>query len=280
VVSTDYSYIKTEFIPRLALIYNLDSRNVFKLLYGKAINRPAFFQMAEDVYFDPDIEPNLKKLEPEIIQTLELNYLGQFSSEFSVSASLFGNMLDRLILIVKVNDKGEKVYKSYYANVGKMDTTGVEVTVQVNPLDNFSFELSGTYQDTKDKRSEAKNPPGYSPHFLGYFKAAYSFNSRISLAITGNYVGPMEAYYDVTMTNDQGKPKPDRLGRNVDGYFLLGANLRIKNLFKTGLYLDLRGSNLLDQKIYYPTTSSNFLFASEGTVGRSISFLLTLGWKF
>ncbi|MDQ1350948.1 MAG: TonB-dependent receptor, partial [Acidobacteriota bacterium] len=273
----DYSYTKTEFIPRLALIYNLDSRNVFKMLYGKAINRPAFFQMAEDVYFDPDIEPNLEKLEPEIIQTLELNYLGQFSSEFSVSASIFRNMLDRLIfrtLIVKVNDKGEKVYKSYFANVGKMDTTGVEVTVQANPLDNFSFELSGTYQDTKDKRLEVKNPPGYSPHFLGYFKAAYSFNSRISLAVTGNYVGPMESYYDVTLD------PPARLGENVDGYFLLGANLRIKKLFKTGWYLDLRGSNLLDQKIHYPTTSNNYLFASKGTIGRGISFLLTLGWKF
>jgi outer membrane receptor protein involved in Fe transport len=274
---TDYSYTKTEFIPRLALIYNLGTRNVFKLLYGKAINRPSFSQMAEEIYYT---RPDLHVLRPETIQTLELNYLGQFSSSFSVSASLFRNMLDHLIFRTLSIDNSTGLYSSYFDNVGKMNTTGVEITVQANPLDNLTFELSGTYQETKDKRHDVKNPPGYSPHFLGYFKTAYSLNSRISLAVTGNYVGPMESYYDVTMTDDQGKPTPKRLGQKVDGYFLLGANLSIKKLFGTGMFLNLRGSNLLDQKVYYPTTSNNNLFAAKGTVGRGISFLLTLGWKF
>jgi outer membrane receptor protein involved in Fe transport len=267
--TTKYSYPPVQYIPRLALIYNLDSKNVFKLLYGKAINRPSFAQMAEDVYFPPY---NAAKPEPEIIQTLELNYVGQLSPDFSVSASIFRNMLDRLIYRTwaVIND----IYKSTYDNVGKMDTTGVELTLQAKLMEPLSLELSATYQDTKDKRLEVENPPGYSPHFLGYFKAAYSFNSRISLAINGNYVGPMESYYDVTLDT------PGRLGRKVEGYFLLGANLGIKKLFGTGLFLNLRGSNLLDQKVYYPTTANNFLFASKGTVGRGISFLLTLGWKF
>jgi len=283
-VTTRYSYTRVQYIPRLALIYNFDNRNVLKLLYGKAINQPSFFQMAELNYFPP--EP-LDNPVPENIQTLELNYVGQYSPELSVSASVFRNMLDRLIYRTLISIGG--VVKSYYANVGKMNTTGVELTLQAKPIEQLSVEFSATYQDTKeDKRVdpitkvefEVENPPGYSPHFLGYFKAAYSFNSRISLAITGNYVGPMESYYDVTLTDAQGNPAPARLGRKVDGYFLLGANLRIKKLFKTGLYLDLRGSNLLDQKVYYPTTSNNFLFARKGTVGRGISFLLTLGWKF
>ncbi|MCX6583796.1 MAG: TonB-dependent receptor [Candidatus Aminicenantes bacterium] len=284
VVYTDYSYTRAEFIPRLALIYNFDGRNVLKLLYGKAINQPSFFQMAEDVYFPPDPRPNP---EPENIRTLELNYVGQYSPEWSVSASVFRNMLDRLIY--RTQYVSDDILKSYYANVGKMDTTGVELTLQARPMEQFSFEFSATYQDTKeDKRTDPKtkveveveNPPGYSPHFLGYFKAACLIQKNISLALTGNYVGPMGSYYDVTMTDSQGNPTPKRLGRKVDGYFLLGANLRIKKLFKTGLYLDLRGSNLLDQKIYYPTTSNNYLFARKGTVGRGISFLLTLGWKF
>lgn len=90
----------------------------------------------------------------------------------------------------------------------------------------------------------------------------------------------VESYYDNTLTDEHGNPAPGRLGRKVAGYFLLGANLRIKKIFKTGLYLNLRGSNLLNQRVYYPTTSNNYLFALKGTIGRSISFLLTLGWKF
>lgn len=274
IVNTDYTYNKIEFIPRVALIYNFDSRNVIKLLYGKAINQPSFYQMAEEVYFPPTDAP---KPSQENIQTLELNYVGQYFPELVVTASIFRNMLDNLIyrtLSYKLID-GNKVYYSRYANVGKMNTNGVELTVQARPAEQLSFEFSATYQDTVDKKHPDEDEPGYSPHFLGYFKAVYTTNKNISLAMTGNYVGPMESYFDDTM-----EPSARRLGRKVDGYFLLGANLRIRNLFKTKLYLNLRGSNLLNQKIFYPTTSNNYLFADKGTVGRGISFLLTLGWRF
>ncbi|MCU0285642.1 MAG: TonB-dependent receptor [Acidobacteria bacterium] len=285
-LSTIYDHPEIQFIPRVALIYNFDRRNVIKLLYGKAINQPSFSQMAEDVYFvnpnpeDPNSTPRQKPT-TENIQTFELNYVGQYSSELILTASIFRNMLDNLIFRTMYVENG--VVKSYFGNVGKMNTTGIEVTIQIMPGDKFSAEFSATYQDTKeDNRDGVKvaNPPGYSPHFLGYFKTIYTFAKNISLAITGNYVSPMESYYDLTLTDNEGKSVPARLGRKVDGYLLLGANLRIKKIFGTGMYLDIRGSNLLDQKIYYPTTSNNFNFATKGTVGRGMSFLLTLGWKF
>lgn len=94
------------------------------------------------------------------------------------------------------------------------------------------------------------------------------------MAVTGNYVDEMETYYDDTL------PVPGRLGERIDSYLLLGANLRIRNLLGTGLFLNFRCSNLLDQDVRYPATANNFLFASRGTVGRGRSFLLTLGWKF
>jgi hypothetical protein len=62
----------------------------------------------------------------------------------------------------------------------------------------------------------------------------------------------MESYYDDTLTDAQGKPTPKRLGRKVDGYFLLGANPRIKNLLGKGVFLNIRGSNQLDQRVYIP----------------------------
>jgi len=267
ILLTRYSYTGMQYIPRLAFIYNLDSRNVFKLLYGKAVNQPSFFQMAEEGYFPP---VELPKPEPETIHTLELNYVGQYSRPWWVSASIFRNMLDRLIYRTMTVIDGR--YISYYDNVGKMNTTGVEVTVQTTPGDNFSVELSAVYQYTVDMRY--KNiEPGYSPRVLGYLKAFYSFNRNITLAVTGNYVGPMASYYDDTL-----KP-PDRLGRKVPGYFLLGANLRIKDLFMKDVFLNIRGSNLLDQRVYYPTTSNNYLFAKKGTIGRGISLLVTLGWR-
>jgi len=269
---TTYSDTKVIFVPRLALIYSIDRKNFLKFLYGKAINRPSFFQNFEPYNaFGTDV----KALDPETIQTFELNYTGNISSEFSLSVSLFRNMLNKLIFRTYYIENDTLI--SYQANVGKMNTNGVEITAQYSPFQNFQIEFSGTYQDTQDKKTDIT--PGYSPRFLGYIKASYIFNEKISLALTGNYVDKMETYWDSTLLNEKGT-LGKRIGDTVDAYFLLGANLRANNLFGTGLFLNLKGSNLLDHEVRYPATSNNSGFASKGTIGRGISFLLTLGWKF
>ncbi|MCP4147822.1 MAG: TonB-dependent receptor [bacterium] len=262
---TTYSYTTAEFIPRLALIYSLDEKNYLKLLYGKAISRPSFFHQVGSL-------GPLAKLEPETIHTFEFNYIGNISTNFSVNFSLFRNVLDKLIYrsLFVVEDV---VYASN-ANVGEMTTNGVELTLEASPFKQLHLELSGTYQDTKDKRAGyEKIEPGYSPNFLGYIKASYFIDKDISLAVTGNYVDEMGSYYDFTQS------PPARLGERVRGYFLLGANVRVRNIFGTGLFFNLRGSNLLDREALYPTTSNNS-WATRGIVGKGNSFLLTMGWEF
>jgi outer membrane receptor protein involved in Fe transport len=271
-----YDYTKVEFIPRVALIYGIDKRNYFKFLYGKAINRPSFFQSRDLLYppTDPDL---LETLEPETIQTFELNYLGTLSATFYVNLSLFHNILDKLIYRTHFFNVSEGKYTTYQANVGKMTTTGIEFKLSVIPSKKINMEFSGIYQQTKDKRSGFEHiEPGYSPRFLGYIKAYYFFTREISLAITGNYVDKMLPYYDHTLLNPDGS-FGKRLGERVDGYFLLGANFRMRDLWATGFFINIRGSNLLNQEIRYPTTSSNAGYAHKGTIGRGLSFLITVG---
>jgi outer membrane cobalamin receptor len=259
-----YSQTEAEFIPRVALIYSINDNNILKFLYGKAINRPSFFQSTE-------LLAGATALQPETIQTFEFNYLGSLSPKLQVSLSLFRNMLDQLIFRSLTIVNGQVV--SLFDNVGEMTTNGVELTLTAKPSGSFFMELSGTYQDTKDKRPGLEDiTPGYAPKFLGYLKASYFLNKDISLAVTGNYVGEMEALYD-----DLAEA---RLGAPVDGYFLLGANLRFRRLFGSGMFLNIRGSNLLDKEIFYPTTSNNLSYAPNGTIARGLSFLFTLGWKF
>ncbi|MCP4155322.1 MAG: TonB-dependent receptor [bacterium] len=268
--SGTYEYTKAVFIPRLALIYSPNERNTFKLLYGKAINRPSFFQNQDLV------NPNRPSLKPETIQTLELNYIGYFSDNFSFNLSLFRNHLDELMYrsIVLVGSD----YTTYFANVGEMKTNGIEVAVQVVPVKDFRLELSATYQDTENTRGDdiesgSRDEPGYSPKFLGYIKGSYFFNRDISLAMTGNYVGEMKSYFDTTLS------PPARLGEKVEGYFLMGVNFRVRNIFARGLFLNLRVSNVFDTEIHYPATSNND-WATLGTIGAGRNFLMTVGWKF
>ncbi|MCP4155175.1 MAG: TonB-dependent receptor, partial [bacterium] len=182
---TKYSYTKAEFIPRLALIYAINENNFLKFLYGKAINRPAFFQQAANL-------GATTSLYPETIQTFELNYIGSLSSTFTVSLSFFRNMLDKLIIrTLMVDDEGNII--SQFGNGGEMNTMGVELTINTRPFDNFHLEFSCTYQNSKDERPGFKDiEPGYSPNFLGYLKASYFFDEDISIAATGNYVDQME----------------------------------------------------------------------------------------
>jgi outer membrane receptor protein involved in Fe transport len=260
-----YPKSDTQFIPRLALIFFPNENHAIKLLYGQALNRPSFFQIIDTAFLA------VATLEPETIQTLELNYIGTLSPKFTVSLSLFHNMLDKLIYRSQVFIGGQ--YISAFGNVGEITTTGAEITVTAKPSKSFQLELSGTYQDTKDKRTGLKDiDVGYAPKLLGYIKAALFLNKDISIAVDGIYVDEMYSFYDADAAA--------YLGQKVDGYFLLGANLRIRNLFGTGMFLNIRGSNLLNTEIHYPATSNNNLFAPLGTIEKGVSILATLGFRF
>jgi outer membrane receptor protein involved in Fe transport len=262
-----YSRDKADFIPRAALIYSINDDNYLKFLYGKAINIPAIFQVIDGVYGPL----GFSDLVPEEIQTFELNYIGTWSPKLQVSVSLFYNLLDKLIFRSFFTAPDGTVVISQQ-NVGEMDTTGAELTIVAKPSEKFTLELSGIYQDTKDKRVDFEEiEVGYSPQFLGYVKASLFLNKDISIALTGSYVDKMESLYDATTSA--------RLGAPTDSYFLLGANLRIRNMFGSGLFLNIRGSNLLDTKIFYPTTP-NISWATVGPIGRGMSFLATLGYRF
>lgn len=262
---------KIEVIPRFAAILSINESNILKFLYGHAINRPSFAQNYQNTLL-----AGRDDLSPESIQTLELNYIGTFSNRFSINASVFRNTMDNLITrVVKFTD-GQN-YDSWSANAGETVTHGIELAFNAEPIEYLRMEFSGTYQKTEDKRREPTNyeniEVAYSPKFLGYFKASY-LGVGYKVAVTGNYVGAMEAFWDETLPPD-GK----RIGERVKGYFLMGANVRFDDLFLDGLFLNIRCSNLFDTEIYYPTFTHND-WATRGTIGAGRSFLVSLGYKF
>jgi outer membrane receptor protein involved in Fe transport len=269
-----YDGDEIEIIPRFAALFYLNDRNIFKFLYGKAINRPSFAQNYLNTLL-----AQLDELEPERIQTFELNYISTITSRFTLNISLFRNELDKLITrVVQFDEQGN--YTSWSDNAGKMLTHGLELTLNAEPLDNLRMELSGTLQETKDKRDLYKDiAVAYSPRFLGYLKASYRTNGFI-LSVTGNYVGEMETFWDETKTSQLGlTPSGSRIGDKVAGSFVLGANLRLLDLGIAGLFLNIRCSNLLDKEIRYPTFTNND-WATRGTLGIGRTFLVTLGYKF
>jgi outer membrane receptor protein involved in Fe transport len=272
---------KIEIIPRLALIYFLDDNNVFKLLYGKAIKQPARI-----TDFDFAFTPGAPK-KPAEIQTYELNYIAVFSSKLLISLSLFRNELNNLISRTNVLDPVEGSVTLMSTNAGKMSTNGIEIGINMTLGNNLNLDLSAAYQSSKNKREGFEHIDlGYSPKFLGYLKACYSFSKNITAAVTGRYVDKMEPGWDLENMDennhpliDPGDPYEGRLGYGVGSYFVLGANLRIDRLFNTGLYLHVKAANILNEEIHYPPTTNNPQF-DKGTLGYGRRWLFSLGYKF
>lgn len=258
-------------IPRLAAIYSPSSKHVFKLLYGEAINRPAFSQNVGAM-----LTPEYGTLEPEYIRTVELNYIAELAEGYISNLSIFRNKFDNLIVRQsKQAPNGD--YSNYFNNSGNLVTNGIGWTVQTKPLPNLDIEFNVLYQKTKDKMLPDIEVP-YSPNWLSQLKAAYHFNQNNSLALMGYYVGGMETYYDITLKNPDGS-RGRYIGANSDGYFLWSGNLRMNKLFGKGGFAQLHVYNLLDKEVVYPVETTNS-WADKGTIGTGRTFILSVGYEF
>ncbi len=275
-----FDYSNFYFIPRLAAIFDISKNHILKLMYGKAIKLPDIWSLRNNLVI-PENSPLQKKLDEESINTLELNYLGTFSSKLSLNMSLFYNTLDNL---VSRTVQLEPPYTSYFTNMDKISTKGLEFTIHAKPISKLSSELSVTYQKSTNDVDESLDVD-FSPNWLGYFKAAYEANNKFSVALVSNYVSEMFAQWDKspksTSTGDL-TPK-GRVGANSPAYFLLGANVRFQNLISkktnAGLLLEFKATNLLNTEVRYPSTTVS-KWADKGVIGYGRTFLITAGYKF
>jgi outer membrane receptor for ferrienterochelin and colicins len=260
------------FIPRAAAIFKQSNSNVSKIMYGEAINRPSFLQNITNT-----LDPDRDSLEPEKVRTLELNQVSVLAGKYHLNLSIFRNSLTDLITRQALFVGGD--YETFSDNGGKLVTHGLEASVRAGIANGLTLELSGTLQSTKDEHAEDRRV-AYSPGLLAYLKAIYRFNERASLSLTSNYVDGMEPYYDVQLVDPNqgpGSPQKGRIGDRADGYLVLGASLRVEDLFLEGSYLSIRGTNLLDTTIRYPAFTIN-AWADRGALGVGRLISATFGY--
>ncbi|ETR71848.1 MAG: hypothetical protein OMM_07852 [Candidatus Magnetoglobus multicellularis str. Araruama] len=259
-------------IFRFAAIYQLTDNHIFKLLYGKAIARPSFFQNQDQVQQQ---HPPLKS---ETIQTFELNYISMFEPYCTINTSYFYNILNNLITRKVSPEPGD--FAAFYTNGGKITTHGIEMTVQMYPTRQFQSEMSLVWQKSKDHRAGFENIDiAYSPHLLAYLKASYLYNRDISFSLTGKYVDDMKPHWDIIRQNPDGSIG-GRIGHKVDAYYTIDLNCRISNILNKGYYINLNATNLFDEDFLYPTYVNNSNWEDKGTIGHERLIMLTVGRQF
>lgn len=133
--------------PRLALIYKLFEKSIFKLLYGEAFRAPNVY---ESFYSDGGIisKPN-PDLNPEKIRTYELVYEQYLGEHFRTSLSGFLYRISNLITQQIDPADGLIVYK----NVENIEAKGGEVEIEGKWANGLQGRISYVLQEVKDQDS-------------------------------------------------------------------------------------------------------------------------------
>ncbi len=254
------------YIPEFSFFYSINNKHQLKFIYGEAINRPSIFRVQQAS------EGNM----PEYISSLELNYTAVLGSKFKLNTSLIYNYLHNLVNIEFLIENGDQTQKTN--NSGVYSTLGFETEIEYRITNKFRVSTSVNLYKTKNhKYSEY---PAFSPKLLAGLNLSYQLQ-EFTFALTNVYVGSMESTFDYQLQepNNPNSSAIGRIGNASPAYLNTGLNVRWRPSFLEGLFCNLRISNLLDQKMYYPVGDYN-PWATKGTLGISRTYLFTLGYEF
>lgn len=259
---------KIQSIPQLSILIQLHKNHLLKLLYGEALSRLSFFNRQGT---------NSADLKNEKIQAFELNYLGEFSDYLTASLNIYRNNFSNMVTRTFVIDETEG-YQSIRTNSGQLHATGIEISLQ-SQIQRFHMQISGSFQKISDENHKNIKPFS-SPDVLGYFKAGYKLN-QVCLTLLANYVAPVESRYDFELNNEQDPYSGfiGRIGSNADAYTNIAFQMLYTPNFLDGLSVALKINNLLDTKIYYPTSEFQ-PWATKGLLGISRTMTVKAQYSF
>lgn len=244
--------------PRVGLVFQQSPETAWKALYGRAYLAPSAHQRFENYgsvtvpttgYF---FLPN-PKLKPEELQTFELSLTHKFTPELTVGLVGFYTLMDQTILPVSnpaANNStfipGTTItYTDQYQNIGKVQSRGVEVTVDhtwKHGLSRLSLWGSFTYLNgqLKDTVTDTRYDLPFTSTEMARLGATLNHNDRFVLTPSLNWNGP-QAGYPYPNTPEFGTRTPDFFVAN------LYAEVRSRD---QKLALFLRADNLLDQRYF------------------------------
>jgi outer membrane receptor for Fe3+-dicitrate len=269
-----YKPDKFELVPRLALIYSFNDENILKILYGKAMKNPSFESVT-------DASTRGFNVQPEFINTLEVNYTARFGRTFKAGGSVFLNYLDDLIvrkLLFEYLPNDTNLY-SVLGNGANRKSMGAELSLSWTPFRNLSLQAAATYQETSARNTETDSlKVPYSPPLLAYVNLNWEPFESVHLSLTSTFVDKMITGWDPQRRNEN-KTMGDYYGDPGKSYFNLGANLRLDPILNSRWYANLHITNLLNSTQYYPTTNFSS-WANKGILRPDRAFLFTLGVRF
>ena len=249
----EYSGIGSSTNPRLGLICSPLERTTVKLLYGRAFRVPNQFEL---YYADGNSEEGNPALQPETIQTTELNLEQYLTKHTQILVSGYFNSINGLI--TEQIDPTTGLLR--FTNLQNVQGKGLTFEWAGKWADGWEGRLAYTVQETRDETTGSilTNSPRHLPKID--FTAPI-VPRRLFFCFDGQYVSQRETLE----------------GTMLGGFFVANATVSAANLYK-GLTISGSAYNLFDRRYADPGGPEHRQIAIPQD-GRTLALKLTYRFK-
>ena len=257
--------------PRFGAIVNMTKKFGAKLLYGEAFRAPSEFDKGVNAPFVLMGNPLTK---PETVKTIDMQLF--YSTENSEIFLTYFNSKqeDRIQRTLAAENpvltNGVLVNTPLVTNRNTLTSQGVELEGKAVLTEAFSVTGSATYQTTEDNTGR-KDGIGM-PKTMVKLGVNYSSPSGLSASVFNSYFGEGGDATEVTTREFNPAPK-------AYNYLSLNVQYDLSKLSSSSkfpkLLLGIYGTNLLDEKIYYPEFVRRNMNSIPGRSGRALYVNLT-----
>lgn len=248
------SYKDAGFEPRVSMVYQLDTNNIFKAIYSRSHRNPSWQEMFT---MNNSARVGNPYLDPEIVDAFEIAYIKKFSNDSYIQGNLF-------YLLNK-----DQIYNStdnpVYRNAVDTDIHGLEIEYKghILPSDqiyiNYSYVTGSSYIKEQDIHEDLVNVANN----LAKAYYIYNINHDLSLSALAKYVGSKER-------------KAEETREKLDAYTTLDLSAHYKNK-KYNYSLLFSAKNIFNADIRYPSLPNTYVedYTQEGR-----NFLITFKKEF
>ncbi len=266
--------------PSINISYQINEKNLFRVAYGKTINRPEFREIAPYIFYNFEEKAGVygnPELQSAYIQNIDFRYELYPTPSEMVNIGVFYKNFSNPIEAVAINAGSGK--NITFKNADKAESYGAEVDIRkslaflksknryfswVNDMSLvLNTSLIKSVVTISDPLERGKNRPmqGQSPYIINTGVFYQNDSAQFSFTILYNVIGPRIAF--VGTVND---PHIIEMPRNL-------IDFSISKNFGKHLSLKLGVKNLLNQPIKYQQEEEVYLSNSPSTLSKRIQVI-------
>ena len=249
------SYQDAGFEPRVSMVYQLDSDNIFKAMYSRSHRNPSWQEMFTA---NNSARVGSTDLRPEKVDAFELAYIKRFSPDTYLQTNLF--------YLINKNQIYNSATDPVYRNVLDTNIHGFEVEYKghLTSHDKLYLNYSFVGGSSKVTKTGEVSPLTNVAHHLAKGYYIYNISDALSLSGVGKYVS--------AKTRVSGDSRTSRL----KGYSTLDATLKYKNI-KYDYDVMFSVKNIFDADVRYASAINTNI---EDYRQERRNFLITIKKEF